>query len=282
MKTICLIAILVFALKVVANDTLTRAQVYNFNVGDTFDYKNAEYSYCSASNNGPGSSDSFISYFRYVIANISYSLDSSIKYIQSELVYPSPFQFDTMMLVNLSDYEVYLDSTPCTPGFGPPSIIIEDTSWYHGRICNIITPYGCFSSSVFADGLGLILHTRVSGGLGCYGSYSVALIYYSKGSETWGTPYYNFPTGISELSTDETQITLSPTVNNGAFNIKVTDASLLPVSIMIYDVAGREVKRTALNNADNNMNIAPCCAGMYIWKAVTHGQLIKTGKMVVH
>ena len=283
MKTICFIAILCFALKVEANDTLTRAQVYNFSVGDTFDYRNYK-DIEKANDCGPLESIISIGYNRYVISNIFYSLDSSTKYITRQRAFPQPLIFDTLTLQNLSGYEVNLDLPDCN-GHGTITI---DTSRYQGRTYNMLMQSGCngghnpiYYDRAFVAGLGTVLRYSESGAYGCYETDSIELIYYSKGSETWGTPYYNFPTGISELSNDETRIILSPTLNNGAFDIKVTNASLLPVSIMIYDVTGREVKRTTLNNAENNLNIAPC-AGMYIWKAVTKDRLIKTGKIVIH
>jgi len=95
-----------------ANDTLTRAQVYNFNVGDTFDYKEV-YQYGSTLA-PPGTPwHTTISYSRYIITSQFYSPDSATKYIQRKQVYPEPAVLDTLVLTNLNAIEVYQDSLYC-------------------------------------------------------------------------------------------------------------------------------------------------------------------------
>lgn len=283
MKYIFFISIIFFALSAQANDTLTRAQVYNFSVGDTFDYRNYVDDYGGGECANPPYSNVSIRYTRYVIANIFYSADSSIKYIQRQQIFPQPVVFDTLVIQNPPVYEVFAD----TIDYYCYDLVASDTSQYHGRTYNLFWQYprypyhGSPNELEFVEGLGMILSGVTFGAYGCYTTDTTTLIYYHQGSETWGTPYSNFLTGIQSLSMSSGQISLFPTINNGAFNAKITNATLLPVNFALYDITGRQVKQLTLNNQNNNINIEPCNSGMYIWKAISLGQLIETGKIVV-
>lgn len=60
------------------------------------------------------------------------------------------------------------------------------------------------------------------------------------------------------------------------------DEKIVPVNFTVYDTDGRMVKELRLNNLTNTVNTGACSTGVYIWKALTQGQFMQTGKMVVH
>ena len=286
MKRGLLLYLLFFGLNACAGDTLTRAQVYNFSVGDTFDYRDHSYSY-RTSEGTIYSVDSSLTYSRYAITNVFYSADSSIKYIQRIKLFPNLNSLDTIILQNLSRFEVYLDTSICfseTNGI----ISMDTTSEYHGRSTNEIDESFCslpslFQNIIFSNDLGIVWIYQYEGGCGPCNGWDVDttnLIYFTKGAETWGTPYYNFTTEVQPLSLGRCQIELQPTINNGQFNVKTSQADLLPITLNIYDVAGREVKQIYLNNLNNNVSIESRSAGVYIWEALSGNQLIQTGKMI--
>src|SRR4051812_21745565 len=84
-----------------ANDTLTRAQVYNFNVGDTFDY---EISGGGINNPIPYS----FGYERQIVEAKYYSSGLDTLFLILKTVYPTPVSFDTMILNDLPDFEIFL------------------------------------------------------------------------------------------------------------------------------------------------------------------------------
>jgi hypothetical protein len=156
-----------------ANDTLTRAQVYNFEVGDTFDYKYHNQSL-------PGSSWPFgySYYYRIVITG---------KYVSSNND-TIAYQINNDSLVTYT----HLDSIEA---FAP--ILTTDTncsftfnfSQNFNNLPQNDRDEGCFEVGLdnsFVSGLG---RTRMSisttGGI-----ESKVLIYYSKANSSWGNPYY--------------------------------------------------------------------------------------------
>lgn len=282
MKRICILLLLFFTLNVHANDTLTRAQVYNFNVGDTFDYLN----YSSVSWQGvSNSTTTSTSYSRYVIANIYYSLDSSIKYIVRVNVFPLSNSLDTLVIQNLSEYEISWDSTMY---YGYHSTItIDSASRFNGRILDsfyVLDGPEC-QEVVSVNDIGMVYYDYYLGPCGMCPEIiynSTTLIYYDKGSEIWGTPYYYFPTRVDTLDSSHGNFILLPTINNGAFSVNIADVGLLPVTLMVNDMSGKKTDEIKLTNLSNNINIGSHSPGVYIWKALSNGQLIQTGKLVMY
>lgn len=285
MKRFFILLLLFCASHVQANDTLTRAQVYNFNVGDTFDYRMYSHQWCGQ----PYPSDSIsISYSRFAITNIYYSQDSSVKYIQRKQEYPPPVFFDTLVLTNLTQFEVVLDYSSCRNAWGTSgdTISINMHSSFNGRITNLFTQTVCpdylSGEEVCADGLGITLNTISGGVQSCSEVESTELVYYVKEQEVWGTPYYDFPSAVYPLNTTNEQISLFPTVNNGTFNLKIANYNSATYQLTVYDLTGREMHRTTLNNSINDIELPHASPGMYLWNVTSQGTVLQSGKMVVN
>lgn len=285
MKNLSLLIIVLFSLTTKANDTLTRAQVYNFSVGDTFDYR---YYVAIEVEDPPGGVYSYTestSYSRLLVTNISYSLDSQTRYIQRERIFPLPDSLEILTLTNLSGYEVFLDTCNGCPYY---NISMGPISQYNGRSIDTLNQFAGSPGNeelIFVDGLGCVINNLAEGGCGpCGGSslYSTTLIYYAGGNETWGTPYYDLPSAVEQINALNHEITLFPTLNDGNFAVKMQDAGLLPINMIIYDITGQKIQQISLNNLNNEISIGPHSTGVYLWKASSGNLLIQTGKMVVH
>ncbi len=176
---------LLVAISVYANDTLTRARVYNFNAGDTFDYKRT-----SIYNLGAPYSSTGYSFSRVVITNVEYSINNDTVIICRYLLPEG--RTDTLRLSDLQHYEYYVSrDSACLQNYCQ----IEANSAYNGRLVNIATNNNCwehYSEAKFADGLGKIYDYFNCGNHPpdpqC--EERTELIYYCKGAEKWGTPYY--------------------------------------------------------------------------------------------
>ncbi len=286
MKNALLFGILLLAVNAMAGDTLTRAQVYNFGINDTFDYKfNGWYTSYNPVSGNVITIDS-TRYSRYSVADIFYSIDSTIKYITRSKIFPLPLSVDTLQLGQLSENEVFLDtSINC----GSPaywwSVAFGNSSVFHNRTVDTLFQSTCagpdFTTTICADGLGIALLSYQTGVLSQRSGYSNELIYYSKGAEKWGKPYYDFPNGIHQLNTNTGQIIIAPNINDGTFVAKINEPALLPATLFLYDIEGREVEQLHLNGQSNVINLTGLNAGLYIWKGFHQGQLVETGKMVV-
>lgn len=263
-----------------ANDTLTRAQVYSFNVGDTFDYRNSTFTYTD-NNMGPPS-DSF-SFSRYVIQNIYSSSDSLTKYIARKQLYPAPVSFDTLILTTPQGYEVFLDTLQGWTASAPyDTIIVDSSELYMGRNTNYISlfhpvQYYYVTNQLFAQGLGLVLKTDYGGALSYHWGDSIMLIYYSGLSGTMGTPYYDFPTSISNISPD-LSINIRPNPSHGCFWFnEINEGS----TIEIFDLLGQKVYSVITDRSNYTIDLSTQPQGIYIYRVKYLNSIIGSGRIVV-
>ncbi len=168
-----------------AVDTLTRLQVYNFNVGDTFDYEYIGFSSI------PNFGSNYHNYGRSIIEGVSLiGLDTLI--IKRKNSNGVQMTHDSLIMTMVDSFEAtqyFLNLLPCTP-----EIFIEPNSQYGNTTmnrCRSVSPdgLGCGQDSSFAEGLGVV-HTADGYGDGFGGivSWQTNLIYFSKGGNTWGSP----------------------------------------------------------------------------------------------
>lgn len=86
--------------------------------------------------------------------------------------------------------------------------------------------------------------------------------------------------GIDDKETGSGTITLSPNPSNGIFTVGLTNIKSLAKEIGIYDMMGKELQRTAINNNVNQQMEANYPAGIYFIKVYTSdGMFVQ--KMVI-
>lgn len=153
MKKILLLFVLLSALhSVKASDTLTIRQIFNFDVGDTFDYKTS-YSVNIWNNNCNGYPGDHHDYIRYVITDkIVSPANDSLKYVRKQL-YPH-YSVDTLKYTNL-DSSVFLlfDTTGISQYVLFDSVLLSD-----GRLTNslrVTIPLAAGYSNTYGAGLGM-------------------------------------------------------------------------------------------------------------------------------
>lgn len=267
MKKVLLFALLSLGLGVCsyANDTLTRAQVYNFSVGDTFDY---EYSSVGLPTNPT-------TYQRKIVTAKSYSSNSDTLFIALEL---TSGLTESLVLNDLQRYEIYLvtDSLGCQHEYS-----VDSNSMYGGRTVNGVAPVLCGEINYvdsFAYGLGRVYRSRQFK-YGINNDYATSiekLIYYSQGGEIWGTPYTLF-TDLDEISLNPFRLSPNPATNTVTINI---DETLIGATATITDITGRTL--TAVELATRNLQLATdhLANGVY-FVTVTNGKSKATKKLVV-
>lgn len=159
-----------------ANDTLTRAQVYNFNVGDTFDYKQT-----NESNLVAGVSEVF---YRIVVDSKYYSQNNDTLFYLIRRIDSEGVTQQTLSIANPNDYELYQNMS-VQPGF------VSDTTG--ARIKNIITHayFGGGVTEEFTEGLGRTFYSSNTNDEGYNAQSTEELIYYSISGERNGTPILN-------------------------------------------------------------------------------------------
>jgi hypothetical protein len=180
-----------FGGKLFANDTLTRAQVYNFNVGDTFDYMiSARWQMSTPTIH------SSLDFERYIIMEVYSSADLDTLFIVRKREYPQANYNDTVIIDSSLRFEILYARNQYLHNYGgmTEGAITELNSPYNGRMGDSISmmTLGNESRIKFVQGLGRTFYYS-SGGDGSgtdWGTSITSLIYYSRGSEKYGTPYY--------------------------------------------------------------------------------------------
>jgi hypothetical protein len=268
-----------------ANDTLTRAQVYNFNVGDTFDYKYED----NLSQVSPLEGYDHISYSRIIVTEVTYSAIRDSLFITEKEYSVLPYgiivfsQYDTLSVDSSSHYVAF--DIPNSFAWHLCGLTFD--TGYNARPTNTAS-WSCGNLGVWEDdvtyaaGIGNTL-TKVflSDGESDNEAITTSLIYYSKSGETWGTPA-TIAVGIANVTAQQPAVSLIPTINNGRFKIKITNAISADYQLAVYDLTGREIKRAALNNSITNIEITNASSGMYVWKVTMQGAVVQSGKMVVN
>ena len=182
MKRILLLLFILISLsKVKASDTLTVRQIFNFNVGDTFDYA-YNFSFSGGFNSR--------TYSRFVITSKTTSIgNDTITYTRKQL-YPA-IANDVLVYTNLdsSVFQIF-DTTSRSQYLSFDTAYLVD-----GRLTDSLTEdvplsYGSHTAK-YGEGLGL-MYSGVPGtdGSSYWTLTDTILIYYSKGTDTYGAPYY--------------------------------------------------------------------------------------------
>lgn len=238
-----------------ANDTLTRAQVYNFNISDTFDYKIEGDHNCPPISHG-------VSYNRVIITNLRYTNGNNSLIIYRQHLDGSN---DSLAIDSLNKYAIDQDYNVCNRNYW-----IDTAQRLSGTLCNApprifngVSYNTCVEGSYYyryGEGLGEII-SSVSGGDGTCGSSTLTtLIYYAKGTEHCGTPY-NTLTGITEVEALLNAFKLTPNPSSSAITISTNGVAI--ESIGIYNTAGQLLllNKQPLNNT---IDISSLSSGVYI------------------
>lgn len=88
------------------------------------------------------------------------------------------------------------------------------------------------------------------------------------------------PSSIGDQTGEDSGISIYPTVIKRGELLSVDLQELEGASLDIYDISGRKLSTSSLNNATNKVEI-PFPAGMYLLKVSAKGNLVKEAKIIV-
>jgi hypothetical protein len=275
-KTLLLFILLSALASARASDTLTVRQVFNFSVGDTFDYQ--YYHWVSfPPTTGFSATDYLANYgcSRQIVQNKFYSLDSSIVIyvIQNTNNY-----VDTLKYGFLDSFIIAYDTIL------PPSDTIHS---YNINYATDSTFSSYFNSSFYQfyhgyqKGLGALYSEQTShqyNSLGTGGTDDITrLVYYSKGTLRWGTPC-SVLAGINDVIANK-KVNLYPNPSSDQLHLSISDASQ-HYQFILSDLLGKELLSQPITEKETTLNISNLAAGLYTWRLISDNVIIKTGKVV--
>ena len=253
-----------------ANDTLTRAEVYNFSVGDTFQYRDASYNY---SINGHFSPSYSVSFSTCIIRKLYSAPDTPAIVLIREWISYTPSRIDSFKLFSPQDYEVMID----TFGWGYPwhlwtgdTVIANRSTLWWGRHTNYILVHdGYFADGQsYASGFGLVNETK-DGGTGVGGSFddTTTLVYYSGSQGTFGSRQGSYLTPESNITAD-IQIKVQPNPSFGIFQLMGTKDN---DNIEVFNMIGQLIFSGLAGGANSSFDLSSRGHGVYVCRITRDG-----------
>ena len=243
-----------------ASDTLTIRQVFNFSVGDTFDYAQTRINYDLNIHS--------TQYNRLVISQ------KQISPSQDSIIYNGHW-----VITNLDSIAVLEIDTVTNPA---PSFDFFDTTSYIGRNSNDVTTsyFERGSSYIATEGLGETYSSSssIANDGGRYNSNVTQLIYYSNGTTSFGTPYYIIA-GLNDMRATP-NIRLYPNPTTDQIHLSISDMNGSNYLLILTDILGQEVYTSSVNQSESAHDISNLSQGMYTWRLVGNNCIIKSGKII--
>lgn len=115
--------------------------------------------------------------------------------------------------------------------------------------------------------------------------YSHNLVYYKKGSKTWGTPidFKALLTSHNEQTKDLTEVTVFPNPINKLAIVEIkTNSSGEPFTFSLYSLLGDEVIHAESSSNKIEIDRGNLPVGLYIYTVKNKQQVVKTGKIIIH
>lgn len=253
-----------------ANDTLTRAQVYNFNVGDTFDYRYEEWN-----NNGISYK---VSYSRFVVDSI-YFLTDTLYIGRKKVSLPAGYYTEAVADTEAS----VIDFLPTT-FFVTYDYSFDSSSVYGGRKLNgsraFYSEHGV--NLKYVDGLGKV-YERTDGHLSPDPPFATQreLIYYSKGTEKWGTPY-DLLLNTKHITDNKAAGIVYPVPATDMFNLLVHTYVVTPLQFMLCDALGGLIMQQQITKQQTTIERSNLPNGIYYWQLIDNGKVVARGKQILH
>ena len=208
------------------------------------------------------------------VSGIEY-LIKNLHYTTTQIVMPN-HDFDILPEVPLintysaNKYSMYYDGVTTTKR--EPDIFNEihrtaDSCW------SLILADGCLPTFSYVKGLGGPYYS-CSGIMG--DSQDNSLVYYKKGLSTWGTPLIitgtNQPKAMSEI-----EIYLNPTTDKLTINHELPPGES---TFELLDLQGKVVRKLIIRDNENQLSLAEFSKGLYLYRLINNGKLLKAGKIV--
>lgn len=247
-----------------ANDTLTRREIYNFNVGDTFVYHH----YGNDQNHQPPITYNY--YSAQVVQGKYFSPDSQV--VMYNWINPYTLNSWGSTHTDLDLFEILMHCHIDT-AFGDPYVFDS----LNGTDVTTNSVSTCDANRyVYALGLGEIEWYFAYYNLG-QTEYNTRLVFFSKDTIRWG--YYPLNLAINEPD-PVNLFFLSP--NPAADNVTISiDETMLGSTATIYDITGRNVAVVSLTTDHNLLSTQSFPGGVYFVAIMNKEGRITAKKLIV-
>jgi len=289
-KTFTVCFFLLISLQISSQEILTIRQVFDFEVGDEFHYRNIinEELYSSFSPNA----DRFTVINKYYSSTsdtlfYTFSQDSYYtKYIADSIPpkWPKVFFTDTILLAisSLDSSILFFDKIE----YGDTIYHWIDFPWYFydtiqettASLCNTeVTGFECATDNFEPDvhlkkygkGVGLVRYARILSPAPTF-YYDYRLFYYKKGDEICGTPDITSETNVVSF---ESVVQIFPNPTDNFFVIKPLNGLQSAFSFEMHDLQGKVVIYRNNNIGELFVDVSGLSRGYYLLKIVSENKV---------
>ena len=252
----------------IGQEISTVSEIFDYDVGDVFH----EYSYATDyAGNGYSSYLDYTILEKYYSINsdtIFYVIDYSKYYINSEGTTYLSFFIDTLMYTNLS--------SPINGG--TIDTVYSDPTLYNGRLINFHewhTSSEDYYNVKYINGCGgpFKLHRHDAQPFFSWKQEN-KLIYFLKGDEEWGEPFY---VSILESSKSGSHLSVYPNPSSDYIILNVNNKTQKHVAI--FSSSGIEVNSLEFWNNQTQINISDLVNGLYFIRVIGENEIYQ-GKFV--
>lgn len=244
----------------------TVAEIYNFSVGDTFEYSFEHWQEVCYENG----------FVQDVITNYSISGDSiSIETISKVEFTSGPFSYwcnpnhpdswkpiINFRIIHDKDSFIVNDKSRIDP-CQPPLYLLQDSIYYSNifnkRMCN---GFDQLFDIKLAEGLGITDYN-----LYCESAKyrkKINLIYYHRtNGEQWGV-YHPLTTGVENLRSDIQNITTRPNPASNSITISINTTETKELHYNIINIVGKSIQEGTIIEKETTLDIHNLSSGMYV------------------
>ncbi|MBP1663967.1 MAG: hypothetical protein H6Q19_1107 [Bacteroidetes bacterium] len=174
----------------------------------------------------------------------------------------------------VSEYEAYSYIMTYKDHLSKTKPSVYNVIWHSRDSCwSIPVADGCFPEFTYIKGLGGPYYSCSNAF--SFGGEDNKLVYYKKGSSTWGTPLVI--TDVKNIKLDEF-ITVYP--NPASDFIFVRSKLLSPLDFELCDIHGRVIIKNKPVLYESNIDVNSIDNGVYIYRLKLKNEIIKTGKII--
>jgi hypothetical protein len=247
-----------------ASDTLIVRDVFNFSIGDTFNYRLLQ-----------GETSPIYHYNYTYWTNVIVGKDISPGNDTISYTLSRDGLLETFIVTHLDSTVISYTDTPVS---GPNCLRTFTKDSSSTGFSNTVR-WGCDfngESYKYMRGLGLVYKTEASDwNMG--GTYT-ALVSYIKNGVTDTTSYIRLAT--NDMEDINSVLSLFPNPANTLVNLSLVTANHTKTVLILTDLLGQQVYTSTISEIETTHDISSLPSGIYTWRIVSENTILKTGKIV--
>lgn len=139
--------------------------------------------------------------------------------------------------------------------------------------------WGGGEDTAYADGVGLIQAFLGSEDFEIQQGGESLIYYHKANGQSWGTLVDFAVTGVRNID-DELSMHIFPNPASSSFQVQLSESPSPPTYLQLYDALGRQVREERITETSSTIQRNTLSNGIYFWQLESNGQTLSRGKIV--